>query len=426
MSLSIGMDVGLTPRRNTPWVDGIFALDPLFYANYKYGLNAYSKNGSGLATFTADRSAAEAATKINGHGDSQVDIVTTADIPRFVKGAYDDTGFLYTPGLLLERQNTNYNNDYRPELNADFGGVLVNNRPSPFGDVATKAIKLSVPDIVYISVGGIPKGVQLYISFYVKRGTLSTAEVWVGNIFGAQVGTAPMEYLSSCPVGEWVKIIYPFLWGGGGLGNGALHFLTSNGVDLGDLEIAGVNITTSRTSVIPSDGSQMQRNAESLSYDSEDNIGAAEGTFAIAFRPNLLPVESDVDEIPLFLFDGGDDYIEQRYAPIGIDRVKTYSHQNGSANYPEKTVSDLGWTDRNALHTFILTYGNNGTNSKLNLYVDGVFDSASALDYEAVTTDIGSLLVGSTDCILNVQSLITFNDALTAAQVSTLDGLMRP
>jgi len=73
--------------------------------NKRTSLNADFSVGSGLATYTASRSASNPATYIDASG--VVQLVTTSDVPRYAGGYYDETGFHAQSGLMVEGASTN-------------------------------------------------------------------------------------------------------------------------------------------------------------------------------------------------------------------------------------------------------------------------------------------------------------------------------
>src|SRR3990167_2657815 len=109
MSFPIKRKSYILNRKKTTQLSRLKAIGGLTFhkncMNKRTSLNADFSVGSGLATYTASRSASNPATYIDASG--VVQLVTTSDVPRYAGGYYDETGFHAQSGLMVEGASTN-------------------------------------------------------------------------------------------------------------------------------------------------------------------------------------------------------------------------------------------------------------------------------------------------------------------------------
>jgi hypothetical protein len=407
--------------------DPILALDPLFYANYKFQqINAYSKNGSGVPTTnTADRTGGDYATRIFKSGDGGIETITASDTNRFVSGNYNETGYHRGPGLLIERDATNEIKEQDgSDITVGSSATKTLAQDSPMGAVATKINfddtgNNATADTDTIS--NLTATEEVFVSFLVEKGTKASLGLSFTDGFSPALLDTVIDEYATASLGEWIEVKRSFTMNAET--SGYLSFnLEGGAVDTGEITVCGISVSViPYPSIIPSTGGRMQRNEEVLVYSAEDNFEQLEGTIAIAFRPNMLPTETVEDAKTFFSISGvGLDVISFGYGVAGEDLIKVVTNRDPGFSFPTATYAP-GWTDRNELHTIAIKYTHE---EKFNLWGDGVDRGESNSDHFSLSmTNLPMTL--SSGLNTNIKSIVILGYPLSDTGMVELDRLMR-
>lgn len=266
--------------------------------------------GSPIGVFTSARSATAPATYVDDKGVIQ--LVTTADKPRFKGGYYDETGFHAQRGLMVEPSSTNlltrtdgtaYSGGLWTGWTAAGGGVRVTSNKlipeltSISGATSQRVVYVSGSDIglegPLSGVGSVANGDVITVSLKLKINALSgcsfrpslqiydSGSVYLSTYYGPNFTTVTsgwIEHQFKSTITNATASRIKFKCYIQGLADG----------DVADVEIYAVQAEKRHdaTSYIPTSTSALTRPAEVLKYATAGNRNASEETILIKFAPN--------------------------------------------------------------------------------------------------------------------------------------------
>ena len=275
--------------------------------------------GSPTATFTRATDSTHPATYVDANGVIQ--LVTTADVPRFAGGYYDATGFHSAKGLYMEAAGTNLlirtdgtasgsglwtgwsatnyqsitgtpvpTNNLIPELSGISGAT---SQRYQYTGIATDTNKTGYISATMTGAASVAENNVCTFSVYVKAPTTNTyADTnliidWRDSSNNA-VGTATQTNIFNNLTTSWRK--FSVTGTAPALTDRVLIYILMTGIDNGenvDIEIACPQLEKNPypTSFIPTTTDALTRNAEVLKYAIAGNRTAAEETIAIKFMP---------------------------------------------------------------------------------------------------------------------------------------------
>ena len=422
------------------------------YLNADWGLGKYK------AVFSATRSASNPSTYFNSDGNMQ--LLNTSNVPRFIGGYYDATGFHAAKGLLLEGASTNllingafdsnnvwsvasgdaelkYNSTarYRLYVNAGAGAATVN---SIFSDsLYNKSAKISISnggaiigDVQFYNTNSfsITSGSKYTVSFFIKTNSSKTITVRVIK------NTTPftnygLDSTITTVANTWIRINKTFTANTTASDARLTIYLGNIGAFDINIESIQVEELPYPSSFIPTTTAALTRNQEYLSFYTVNNFGTNRnrGSIGILYKPIMLPSEQPPFEFlvygPRFSIDSNNRW-QILYSSNALS--KPYLNTKSTTENNAVPGSSVSWT-RYDSHFTIGTFSTlaDASGKKLNFFIDGVNRAQDV----AYTAPVGTMpeqfqiqLSGKQSMILEAIQL--YNQRLSQSQIKHLYSLL--
>lgn len=384
-------------------------------------LNADYSIGSPVATYTANRSATNPATYVDGNG--VVRLMTTGNVPRIKGGYYDSTGFHAQKGLMIEGAGTNrftysdsLDNANWTKSNAAITSTLVSDSSSPYLGTVSNVVITDTGTFRFIYQSPVEVATTVYtVSCFVKSNTGGNQ---LFRLFGDSTTQASSDLTATT---SWKRFTYSYTSGN----NGARWTGIGSASGLTTLNVLVVGMQTEAspyaTSFIPTTTASLTRNAEVLKYPILNNRTAAQESLFVKFSPIGTFANDNVYRHILSNEGAG-----QRREILKINNETVIkSSANSVTGYAQGTTTPQNNTSYTVSS---IIYGSNA-DVNVRLYLNSASEGTNSTNYTPNTWGTNFTLGcdgdGTTGKNLILQSFVAFNRPLSAGEVSAVTSILQ-
>lgn len=377
-------------------------------------VNADYSVGSATGTFAATRDATTPATYINS--SKLIQIVTTADTPRFTAGYYGYSGYVAHPGLLIEGAASNGISDsyfsqtfatyWRLRNSAETVGSSTDYSSPVSG--ATKIAKLVATSSSEGLQTSLAKKVSTTLNSYY---TISAYLRGSGDVylFYDNSGTVLASSKITLKNNDWYFYSFTFKSLTSATGNLGVILKENNNVTcyLGGIQLEAGKFSSS---FIPTTTAALTRNSETLSYVTSGNRTADTESLLISY----IPFSGNENIASSILIDSD---TKSRKISDGSANSNYVFLTNETDSATSKSTGKLGSIAYTDYVVAAIAYGpTEATNSEI--YIDGYSSGTNTTNYTspAYGTNfyIGSDNAGANQVNGIIKNVAIFSNALTA------------
>jgi len=367
--------------------------------------------GSNAGTFTRDN---KACTYIDKYGTMQV--VTTANIPRYTYSSYNETGLVSTLGVYVEPSATNlwlYSMDMTNAITSDSNiSITDNNTISPDGtNNADKITCTGAGGYGRQTITVVPETDYIF-SFFVKNISQSTPAYRIYDITNGDWVIESTTYTAYTE--KWIRVNLPFTTPTDCV---SIYCFNATAMNLNEeIYIWGCQLEAGShaTSFIPTVAAAITRGAEVLKAPTLGNRSAGEESCIVKCYPNYAE-DTDGDK---YLTDT-DTKIRLFQIRSGRDDAIVYANLSDSFASSASDIINTSWT---AFQPITLGYNIQHSSPYVAGFYQGLADGTNDTTDDFTNNNygtyfyVGSRSAGDKQFSGIIQSIAFFDEVLTDAE----------
>ncbi|HRZ15223.1 MAG TPA: carbohydrate binding domain-containing protein [Candidatus Omnitrophota bacterium] len=381
--------------------------------------------------------------------------VNVENIPRFVGGYYDATGFYKysNPILLIEATSANLfldgafddNSSWTDGVDADVllygatsrwtlgvdtanGGATTNTMSSDslFGQSAQISITgagIAANDVQFFNSNNLSlaNATSYTVSFYIKTNVAKTIPFYIGESDDDYTVYNDLGTFTTV-AGTWIRVIKTFSGLGGSDVTDARLFINFGNLDLYDINIESLQIEASlfATSFIPTTTGSLTRGSEVFTYPTNNNfLGYIQGTMVLASHFYALSNEQGSSyRNSLVVNIDGNNYWQFVFDTNANNKV---NFQTVSASTITVTAGTSPISVRHGLYILVGSYFYNTHNK---FFMNGSYNSQSNNNY-LVPVGSPTYLVPGSALAKTVAFILFFNKRLPDTEIIRLSARLK-